>query len=80
MNVILKTFFYLFQDLCHLHSDRSLVQQKTVAIINCFIDSTIPPSLQIDITQECADKILERKLEATPYLFREAQVLSNSVK
>ena len=75
----LQLLSYLFQDLCHLHSDRSLVQQKTVTIINCFIDSTIPPSLQIDITQECADKILERKLEATPYLFREAQVLRNYV-
>ena len=51
-----------------------MIQQKTVAIINCFIDSPIPPSLQIDVTQECADKIIERKMEATPYLFREAQV------
>jgi hypothetical protein len=64
----------IFQDLCHVHSDRALVQQKTVAITNCFIDSPIPPSLQVDITQDMADKILDRKLEATPYLFREAQV------
>ena len=62
------------QDLCHSHSDRSLVQQKTVAIVNCFLDSNIPPTLQIDIPQEMADKVIERRLEATPYLFREAQV------
>ena len=64
----------LFQDLCHIHCERSLIQQKTIAIINCFLDSPIPPALQIDVTQEVADRIIERKLEATPYLFREAQV------
>ena len=67
--------YCILQDLCHVHSDRSLIQQKTSAITNCFIDSPIPPSLQVDITQDMADKILERKLEATPYLFREAQVI-----
>jgi hypothetical protein len=62
------------QALCHIHCDKSLTQQKTLAIINFFIDSPIPPNLQIDIPQEMADKIIERRLEASPYLFREAQV------
>ena len=62
------------QDLCHLHSERALIQQKTQAIIQCFVDSPIPPSLQVDITQEMAERIVERRLEASPYLFREAQV------
>ncbi len=50
------------------------MQQKTLAIINCFVESPIPPSLQIDIPQEMADMVIDRKMEATPYLFREAQV------
>ena len=62
------------QELCHLHADRSLVQQKTAAIIGCFIDSPIPPALQVDITTDMADAIVEHKLDASPYLFREAQV------
>ncbi len=67
-------WFVWRQDLCHLHSDRSLIQQKTAAIVNCFIDSPIPPSLQVDITQDMADRIVSRKMESSPYLFREAQV------
>ena len=68
------TILYFLQDLCHQHSDRSLVQQKVAAIVNCFLDSPIPPTLQVDIPQEMADRIIERKSEMAPYLFREAQV------
>ncbi|KAK2179665.1 hypothetical protein NP493_479g02001 [Ridgeia piscesae] len=63
-----------YKELCHLHSDRTLIQQKTMVIISCFIDSPIPPGLQVDITPDMAERILERKMEATPYLFREAQL------
>ena len=66
--------------MCHIHCERSLVQQKTQAIIQCFIDSPIPPALQVDITQDMADRIIERKLEATPYLFREAQVSESATQ
>ncbi len=69
--------FLLPQDLCHVHSDRSLIHQKTLAIIHCFLDSPIPPTLQVDITQEMAEAIVDRKMEASPYLFREAQVSLN---
>ena len=65
---------YLLQDMYHAHNDDSLIIQKVNTIINCFIDSQIPPSLQIDVPQEMADKILDRKHERSPYLFREAQV------
>ena len=51
-----------------------MLSQKITAIINCFIDSQIPPSLQLDLPQEMADRILDRKYEKSPYLFREAQV------
>lgn len=60
-----------------MHSDKTLIVQKTSAIVNCFIDSALTPSLQIDITTEMAEKIIDRRYEASPYLFREAQVLIN---
>ena len=64
----------------HAHNDDSLINQKINTTINCFIDSQIPPTLQIDIPQEVADKILEHKYEKSPYLFREAQVSRGPVK
>ena len=70
-----KRFYSLSQDLCHLHSDKPLILQKIDTIINCFIDSVIPPALQVDIPQEMADNLIHRRKEATPYLFREAQVM-----
>jgi len=58
----------------HSHNDEALISQKISTIINCFIDSQIPPSLQIDVPSETADRILDRKHEKSPYIFREAQV------
>ena len=36
------------------------------------------PSLQIDVPQEQADRILEKRRELGPYIFREAQVRHQS--
>ena len=58
----------------HVHTEDSMLSQKISAIINCFVDSQIPPALQIDLPQEMADRILDRKYEKSPYLFRESQV------
>ena len=63
-----------FQNMYHAHNDDSLITLKINTIINCFIESQIPPTLQIDVPQEVADKILDHKYEKSPYLFREAQV------
>lgn len=70
----LLDFFFIYQELYHVHSDESLIQEKVAVIISCFIDSQIPPNIQIDISPDMAEKIVERKYERTPYLFREAQV------
>ncbi|KAL4236453.1 GTPase activator [Mactra antiquata] len=64
-----------FKEMYHAHCDDSMITQKINTIINCFIESQIPPSLQIDIPPEMADKILDRKYEKCPYLFREAQLV-----
>ncbi|XP_011243676.1 regulator of G-protein signaling 22 isoform X2 [Mus musculus] len=63
-----------FKDLCHSHCDESIIHKKITTIINCFINSYIPPALQIDIPVEQAQKILEHRKELGPYVFREAQM------
>nr|XP_014343548.1 PREDICTED: regulator of G-protein signaling 22 [Latimeria chalumnae] len=63
-----------YKDLCHSHSDDATIQNKVTTIINCFINSSIPPALQIDIPPEQAETILERRRELGPYIFREAQM------
>ncbi len=62
------------QDLCHSHSDEATIQQKISTIINCFINSSVPPALQIDIPPEQAQHVLEKRHQLGPYIFREAQV------
>lgn len=60
--------------MCHSHCDDATIQNKITAIINCFISSSIPPTLQIDIPEDQAQKIIEHRRELGPYVFREAQV------
>uniref|UniRef100_A0A3Q0R6C6 RGS domain-containing protein n=1 Tax=Amphilophus citrinellus TaxID=61819 RepID=A0A3Q0R6C6_AMPCI len=64
-----------YKDLCHSHSDDATIEQKVSTIIGCFISSSMPPALQIDIPPEQAQHILEKRHELGPYIFREAQVL-----
>ncbi|XP_013368280.1 PREDICTED: regulator of G-protein signaling 22 [Chinchilla lanigera] len=63
-----------YKDLCHSHCDESVIQKKITTIINCFINSCVPPALQIDIPVEQAQKIIEHRKELGPYIFREAQM------
>ncbi|XP_056142931.1 regulator of G-protein signaling 22 [Lampris incognitus] len=63
-----------YKDLCHSHSDEATIQQKISTIINCFINSSMPPALQIDIPPEQAQHILEKRRDLGPYIFREAQL------
>lgn len=71
-----RCFISVFQQMHKSQVDVTLLQRKVNAIINCFINSYLPPPLQIDIPQEMADQIIENKNEASPYLFREAQVIT----
>ncbi|XP_065525221.1 regulator of G-protein signaling 22 [Lathamus discolor] len=63
-----------YKDLCHSHCDDTTIQKKITTIIDCFINSAIPPALRIDIPVEQAKKILEHRRELGPYIFREAQM------
>ncbi|XP_018414474.1 PREDICTED: regulator of G-protein signaling 22 [Nanorana parkeri] len=68
-----------YKELCHSHCDDATIQSKITAIINCFINSSIPPALQIDIPPEQAEKIIERRRDLGPYVFREAQMTIFSI-
>uniref|UniRef100_A0A3Q2ZSH5 Regulator of G protein signaling 22 n=1 Tax=Kryptolebias marmoratus TaxID=37003 RepID=A0A3Q2ZSH5_KRYMA len=60
-----------YKDLCHSHSDEATIHQKISTIISCFINSSMPPSLQIDIPPNQAQLILEKRHKLGPYIFRE---------
>jgi len=76
LSPLTENAIFVFQDLCHSHCDDTTVQKKITAIIDCFINSAVPPALQIDIPTEQAKKILEHRKELGPYIFREAEVRS----
>nr|XP_060628737.1 regulator of G-protein signaling 22 [Anolis sagrei ordinatus] len=63
-----------YKDMCHAHCDDSIIQNKITSIINCFINSPLPPTIQIDIPEDQAQKIVEQRKELGPYVFREAQM------
>ncbi|XP_043832251.1 regulator of G-protein signaling 22 [Dromiciops gliroides] len=63
-----------YKDLCHSHCEDAVIQNKITTIINCFINSSIPPALQIDLPFDQAQKIIEHRKELGPYVFREAQM------
>uniref|UniRef100_A0A4X2KAD9 Regulator of G protein signaling 22 n=1 Tax=Vombatus ursinus TaxID=29139 RepID=A0A4X2KAD9_VOMUR len=63
-----------YKDLCHSHCEDAIIQNKITTIINCFINSSIPPALQIDLPFDQAQKIIEHRKELGPYIFREAQM------
>ncbi|XP_039592812.1 regulator of G-protein signaling 22 isoform X2 [Polypterus senegalus] len=62
-----------YKDLCHSHCDDAVIQSKITTIVNCFINSSVPPALQIDIPPEQAERILLKRRELGPYVFQEAE-------
>lgn len=68
-----------YKDVHHRHSSTSLIRKKIDTIIDCFLDSTIPPKVQISVPNEIAVKITESRYDLGPYIFRQAQSLVNKV-
>ena len=64
----------LVQELCEARGERSLVIRKAAAIIACYLDSQIPPAIQVSVDQEIVQAVLQQQLHASPTLFRDAQV------
>ncbi|KAM9798385.1 regulator of G-protein signaling 22 [Neosynchiropus ocellatus] len=63
-----------YKELCHSNCDNSTIHRKINTIVNCFINSAMPPSLQINIPHEQAQNIMENQYNLGPYVFREAQM------
>ena len=67
-----------YKDLCHRHASEKCIKKKVQAITECFITSSIPPELQVDVPIEMAEKLMERITSRNPsigpYLFREVQM------
>lgn len=73
-NVIFWIEIQKYKDMCHSKASDENIQNKITAIINCFINSNIPPALQVDIPPECAYKIINERQKQGIYIFREAQM------
>ncbi|KAJ3598173.1 hypothetical protein NHX12_001686, partial [Muraenolepis orangiensis] len=62
---------------------KATIQKKVSVIISCFVNSGVPPALQIDIPPEQALNILDKLQQQRPYVFRELwpefQALRSSV-
>ncbi|XP_067833293.1 regulator of G-protein signaling 22 [Heptranchias perlo] len=73
-NVLFWLEVQKYKDMCHSHANEETIQNKITAIIKCFINSSIPPPVQIDIPPEYAYYIINQRQEQGPYIFREAQM------
>uniref|UniRef100_UPI00398E5859 regulator of G-protein signaling 22-like n=1 Tax=Pristiophorus japonicus TaxID=55135 RepID=UPI00398E5859 len=73
-NVIFWLEVQKYKDMYHSHASKESMQNKITAIISCFINSNIPPTLQINIPPEYAYEIINYRQEQGPYIFREAQM------
>ncbi|XP_072105990.1 regulator of G-protein signaling 22-like [Mobula birostris] len=73
-NVLFWLEVQKYKDMCHSKATDESIQNKIKSIINCFINSNVMPPLQIDISQECADKIVNDMENQGIYIFREAQM------
>ncbi|XP_064382718.1 regulator of G-protein signaling 22-like isoform X2 [Halichondria panicea] len=60
-----------FKEMFHAHTMESMLISKYDAIMACFLQSSAPPKLQVDVPLSVAEE-LARKPHG-PYLFREAQ-------
>ena len=67
-----ETSFFPMQEMYHAHTTEELLQQKVSAIVDCYLHSSVPPWLQLDIPQAIADQVVKK--QQGPYIFREAQV------
>ncbi|XP_059821954.1 regulator of G-protein signaling 22-like [Hypanus sabinus] len=79
-NVLFWLEVQKYKDMCHTKASDESIQNKIKSIINCFINSNVIPPLQIDIPQECADKIVNDMENQGIYIFREAQVYEKKCK
>ncbi|XP_063428007.1 uncharacterized protein LOC134711377 isoform X3 [Mytilus trossulus] len=77
-------FFYIeslkFKECSQPYADEELLRRKVQSILDCFLESAITPTLQIDISSACCEKTLKAAQkyltgkEVVPSVFDEAMV------
>ncbi|XP_071159349.1 regulator of G-protein signaling 22-like isoform X30 [Mytilus edulis] len=77
-------FFYIeslkFKECSQPYADEELLRRKVQSILDCFLESAITPTLQIDISSACCEKTLKAAQkylagkEVVPSIFDEAMV------
>lgn len=70
--------FWSSQEMCHAHTTKAILQSKVKAILDCYIQSSSLPRLQIDIPLSLAEHVVRKS--PGPYIFREAQVCNKMNK
>ncbi len=75
--VLVVMIFLQSQEMFHAHTMESMLISKYDAIMACFLQSSAPPKLQVDVPLSVAEE-LARKPHG-PYLFREAQARTYSL-
>ncbi|EDV23133.1 uncharacterized protein TRIADDRAFT_58106 [Trichoplax adhaerens] len=73
-NVLFWREVQKYKELCHSHAEITFRISKAKAIISRFIDSAVPPRIQISISVDIANRIVDQQRQAGPYIFREAQL------
>ena len=68
-----------YKDMHHRHSSTSLIRKKIDTIIDCFLDSTVFPKVQVSVPNDIAHKITESRYDLGPYIFRQAQTVVTKV-
>ena len=68
-----------YKDMHHRHSSTSLIRKKIDTIIDCFLDSTVFPKVQVSVPNDIAHKITESRYDLGPYIFRQAQTIVTKV-
>ena len=62
--------------MCHAHTNKHTLEDKFVAVKQCFFNSSVPPPLHVDVPQSLAEQVLKKSVG--PYVFRETQVLTKT--
>ena len=68
-----------YKDMQHRHSSTSMIRRKIDTIIDCFLDSTVAPKVQVSVPNEVAQKVTDARYDLGPYLFRQAQSIISKV-
>ena len=66
-----------YKGIQHRHCSQNIVKKKIDAIIECFLESSIPPRIQVSVPINAVTKTCESRYDLGPYIFRIPQAIVN---